>query len=85
MQEMLNCEILEILAAATAGILPHVQTGCRNKAGRVSTPVDHFFSLGQTRHILRDRRPSTAACWAMGGKGIEIVYGEKKNILYWTD
>ncbi len=33
------------------------------------------------RHILRNRRPSTAACpafLAMGDKGIEIVYDEKK-------
>jgi hypothetical protein len=38
----------------------------------------------ETRTI-RDRRPSTAACPAccgMGVKGIEIVYGKEKNILY---
>ncbi len=37
------------------------------------------------RHTLRDRRPSTAACLGDGGKGIVIVYGEEKNILYWAD
>jgi hypothetical protein len=34
------------------------------------------------RHSLRDRRPSTAACpacWAMGVKETEIVYGEGKK------
>jgi hypothetical protein len=40
------------------------------------------------RHILRDRRPSTAACpacWAMGPKEMKIVHGEEKNILYWAE
>jgi hypothetical protein len=33
------------------------------------------------RHILRDRLPSTTACpacWAIGDKGIEKVYSEKR-------
>ncbi len=36
------------------------------------------------RHILREKRPSTAACPACGGdedRGIEILYGEEKNIF----
>jgi hypothetical protein len=40
------------------------------------------------RHILRDRRPSTAVPASLkcdGSIGIEIVYGEEKNILYWAD
>jgi len=42
------------------------------------------------RHILRDRRPSTAACpvprlLGDGDKGMEKVYGEEKRILYWAD
>ncbi len=43
------------------------------------------------RHILRDRRSSTAACPLLpsllgdGEKGIEIEYDAEKNILYWAD
>jgi hypothetical protein len=34
------------------------------------------------RHILRNRRPSLLGD---SDKGIEMVYGEEKNILYWAD
>jgi hypothetical protein len=41
------------------------------------------------RHILRDRRSSTAAYFSLLGdenKVIEmVVYGEEKNIMYWAD
>ncbi len=39
------------------------------------------------RHMLRDRRSSTAACLSLlgdGNKGIEIVYGEEKNTVFCT-
>ncbi len=39
------------------------------------------------KHILRDRRPSTAALPSLlggGNKGDELVSGEEKNILYWA-
>ncbi len=40
------------------------------------------------RHILKDRRPSTAACpasWEKRTKEFKkIVYGEEKNILFWA-
>jgi hypothetical protein len=49
----------------------------------------HCDRRGNQIHILRDMRPITTACpacWAIyRDKCIEIVYGEKNNILYWAD
>ncbi len=45
-------------------------------------------AISQQRNTLRDWRPSMAACPCLlddGDTGIEIVYSEEKNILYWAD
>jgi hypothetical protein len=54
---------------------------------RVHDPLTPPLHDYDQRYTLRDGRPSTAACpacWEMGTKGIEKVYGEEKNILYWA-
>ncbi len=49
---------------------------------RVYIYVSRLLLLGfDQRHILRDRRPSLLDD---RDKGIEIMYGEEKNILYWA-
>ncbi len=37
------------------------------------------------RHISTNRQATQHGCLGDEDKGIEIVYGEEKHILYWTD
>jgi hypothetical protein len=50
--------------------------------------VSVFTYWMHQRHILRDKRPSTAACpacWAIGTKKLKKCTVRKKNILYSAD
>jgi hypothetical protein len=43
-----------------------------------------IYSLAR-RNILKDRRPSTAACWMVGTKEMKKLTCKEKNMLYWAD
>jgi hypothetical protein len=72
MQELLSCEILEILAVNALLVFNHTY--------KPAVMAAHFSSRllvlpgSNQRHILRDRRPSTAAFsayWARGTKELK--------------